>query len=296
MIAITKTRRLRRTGVALASVALLAIPIASSGGAGSVNAASRIPSYDRSIFNDDSTVIDNGFFPIRPGTQYVLQGTADRGAGGPTPHQVVFTVTDLVKVIDGVRTVAVWDVDTNDGEVQEAELAFFAQDRFGNVWNLGEYPEEYDGGVFTGAPRTWITLQSGAVGGIHVQDRPVVGDSYVSGYAPAIGFHDFATVNAKGQHVCATIGCFNNVLVIDETNNTAGDGHQFKNYAPGVGIIRVDPVGGTELESLLLSSTTQLSAASLADARRQALRLDRRAYTFGGADYRATPRARPEPW
>ena len=268
---------------------VLALPVTNGANANSRGGG---PAYNPGNFSESSTTINNEFFPITPGTQLVLQGTADRGSGAPTAHKVAFTVTDLVKVIDGVRTVVVWDVDSQDGEVQEAELAFFAQDVHGNVWNLGEYPEEYDAGVFVGAPQTWIAGQSGAVGGIHVQDDPKVGDEYIAGSAPAIDFLDIAKVAAVDQHVCAPVGCFNRVLVIDETNSKKGDGHQLKNYAPGVGIIRVDPVGGTEMESLVLVQNNHLDPAALAKARREAKRLDRRAYQFGGPDYRQTPRAK----
>lgn len=51
---------------------------------------------------------------------------------------------DLTKVIDGVRTIVLFDVDVQDGKVIESELFFVAQDRDGIVWTLGEYPEEYD--------------------------------------------------------------------------------------------------------------------------------------------------------
>ena len=61
------------------------------------------------------------------------------------PHRFVMNVTDLTKVIGGVRSVVTWDLDYTDGELVEAELAFFAQDKEGNVWRMGEYPEEYDG-------------------------------------------------------------------------------------------------------------------------------------------------------
>src|SRR5262245_44438184 len=41
-------------------------------------------------------VITNPLHPLKPGYQLVLQGQANRG-GGPLPHLVIFTVTDLVK-------------------------------------------------------------------------------------------------------------------------------------------------------------------------------------------------------
>jgi hypothetical protein len=47
-------------------------------------------------------------------------------------------------MVDGVQTVVAWDRDFLEGKLQEQELAFFAQDDQGNVWNFGEYPEEYE--------------------------------------------------------------------------------------------------------------------------------------------------------
>src|SRR6266545_7235372 len=58
------------------------------------------------------TKIDNTWSPLVPGTQFILEGQANRG-GGLLPHRVVFTVTDLTKVINGVRTRVLWDVDYN---------------------------------------------------------------------------------------------------------------------------------------------------------------------------------------
>ena len=42
------------------------------------------------------------------------------------------TVTDLSKVIDGVRTLVIWERDYTAGQLSEPELAFFAQDNAGN--------------------------------------------------------------------------------------------------------------------------------------------------------------------
>jgi hypothetical protein len=69
-----------------------------------------------------------------------------RGDHGHRPHQV----------IDGVRTTVVWERDHTEGELEEAGLAFFAQDNDANVWHMGEYPEEYEEG-----PR-WPGLRPGS--------------------------------------------------------------------------------------------------------------------------------------
>ena len=47
-----------------------------------------------------STRIDNAFLPLKPGTQLTLEGRSNRN-GARLPHTVSFTVTDLVKKIDG---------------------------------------------------------------------------------------------------------------------------------------------------------------------------------------------------
>src|SRR5918992_377280 len=110
--------------------------------------------FERGNFTNPTT-IDNRWSPLVPGTQFTFVGRADRGQGRER-HRVVFTVTDLTKVINGVRNVVMWDRDFNAGRIAEAELAFHAQDDEGNIWNMGEYPEEYKRGRFTGAPDSWL--------------------------------------------------------------------------------------------------------------------------------------------
>src|SRR5688500_11055564 len=159
-------------------------------------------SFDRENFSD-STNIDNKYSPLIPGTQFVYEGESDRGSGRQ-PHQVIFTVTDLTKEIDGVPAIVMYDQDINDGKLLEGELATFAQDDDGNVWNMGEYPEEYDeNGTFEDAPDTWLSGIQGARAGVHMRANPKTGtSSYRHGMAPKIGFEDLAKVFRTGQKNC----------------------------------------------------------------------------------------------
>jgi hypothetical protein len=149
-------------------------------------------------------------------------------------------VTDLVKVVGGVPTRVVLDLDLDDGELAEAELAFFAQDASDDVWTLGEYPEEYEAGEFAGAPSTWISGVAGASAGVLVPGRPEPGTPpFVQGRAPAIDFYDVGQVIDTDTRLCVPVGCFGGVTVIDEWSPTAPDsGHQQKYYAPRVGLAR----------------------------------------------------------
>lgn len=252
--------------------------------------------YDRTKFSDPTT-IDNRWFPLPVGTQFIYQGRSDRGKGR-LPHRVIFTVTDLSKVIDGVRTRVMWDRDINAGKQLEAELAFFAQDDHGHVWAFGEYPEEYeDDGSFAGAPDTWIVGRAGAKAGLHMRAEPRPNTpSYLQGWAPAIGFGDLAKVIRSGQKSCVPTGCYGNVLVTDETNpEVPADGHQLKYYAPEVGNIRAAPgVGGKEREVLELVEVRRLSPKAMATVHKEALKLDKRAYKAAKV-YRGTPPAQLGP-
>ena len=224
------------------------------------------------------TRIDNRWFPLQPGKQFILDGTVNRG-GVLVTHRVVFTVTDLTKEINGVRTAVLWDRDYNNGQLLEAELAFHAQDNEGNVWSVGEYPEEYQNGEFLGAPNTWIPGVAGAKAGILVPGTPQVGYVYLEGWAPDINFLDCAMIFATGQSACVPFNCYENVLVIDESSPLEpGSGHQRKYYAPGVGNVQIGAVGDPEAETLVLVNILQLSPEALAAAHEEALKLEKRAY------------------
>ena len=265
----------------LAALLVLASPAAAQTDAPLPPGCDRLVAFDPAEFGSP-TLIDNRFLPLSPGTQLVLEGRANR-TGELLPHTVTFTVTDLVKVIDGVPTRVMWDVDENEGEVVEAELAFFAQDDAGNVWNLGEYPEEYEDGFFLGAPSTWIAGLADAEAGIHMLDFRDVGLTYLQGYAPEIDFLDCAEVVAEDVQECdipvAPGGCFENGVLTHERSPLDPDGGiQTKYHAPDVGIAKVGALDDPEGETLVLVERAQLDQASMAAVREEALKLDRRGY------------------
>ena len=252
---------------------------AETGGTASARAAALLaqPGTGRPRF-PAPTAVDNPMFPLRPWTRFSYRGTVVEG-GSATPHTVVFTVTDLTKVIGGVRTVVALDQDFLRGRLEEQELAFFAQDAGGNVWNFGEYPEEYDHGRLTGAPDTWLTGTSGAHGGIHMLGRPAAGVRYTEGRVRAIEFYDVSQVVSAHRVTCLGSRCLRRVLMVDEWSpgDPAG-GHQIKYYAPGIGLVRVGARGGDSREYLRLAAVQHLSQSALARARAEALAMDRRAY------------------
>jgi hypothetical protein len=290
----------RVAAIVVANVVIL-LPLALGGCGSDADTATARQATHRDFGPDnfpDRPKIDNKWSPMAPGSQFIFEGRSNRGRGR-LRHRVIFTVTDLNKVINGVRTVVLWDRDINAGKLLEGELAFWAQDDDGNVWLLGEYPEEYDEqGRFEAAPDTWIAGLERARAGIMMRADPEQGtSSYHQGLAPEIEFADVARVHKTGQKNCVPVGCFENVLVTDETNPVEpNDGHQLKYYAPGVGNIRAAPgQGGKEREVLVLVKVGQLGPKALAAAREEALKLDGRAYRSQKDLWRHTPRARRLP-
>jgi len=296
-------RRIRLAAVAAAMTLLVAACGTETGNDTAVEAAA--PSTTAKPANDVTEAdfdrrnfpavakVDNQWYPLVPGTQYVLEGRSNRGEG-VLPHRVVFTVTDLAKVVDGVATVVLWDRDINEGELEEAELAFQAQDNDGNVWLLGEYPEEYEDGQFKTAESTWFAGLEGAKAGVLMRANPRPGTpSYLQGLAPKIEFQDRAKVSKTGLRTCTPLKCYDDVLLIDEWNPLEpADGHQLKYYAAGAGNVRVGAVGDPEAEELVLVKVEHLGPAALARARAEALKLERHAYKVSRSLYGRTPPAR----
>ncbi len=249
-------------------------------------------SFNRSAF-PAKPLIDNQWLTLKPGMQYTTTGKVV-SPDGTTTRKVVSTVTGLTKVIDGVKTIAIWDRDYSDGELVESELAFFAQTTKGTVWLFGEYPEEYENGKLVGAPSTFISGIDKAQAGIAMQAEPHRNTpAYVQAYAPSVDFLDCGDVKYKHLRVCVPTGCYNDVLVIDEFNplDPPSAGHQRKFYSAGTGLIKVTAVGGEDQEFMDLVKIRKLNTTELALINKRALELDSRGYTVSKDVYAKTPRA-----
>jgi hypothetical protein len=241
-----------------------------------------------------STTIDNRWFPLKPGTQFIYEGHTIED-GERIAHRVVFTVTDLTKVIAGVRNVVVWDRDYTAGQLEETELAFFAQADDGTIWHFGQYPEVYEEGELVEAP-AWIHGIQNARAGITIKPDSRPGEpSYSQGWGPAVGWSDRARVYRTGQKTCVRAGCYSGVLVTDEFSLDEPGAHQLKYYAPGVGLVRVGWAGNDPTkETLELVKIARCSPRELANLRERALKLERNAYRISKSVYaRTAPMEKP---
>lgn len=279
----------KATEASQATQAAAEAPEAATQPASNVQASEpQFPDFNVANFAN-STDINNQWMPMKPGTKWVYEGKALDDSGTNIDRRIEFTVTDLTKEIDGVRTVVGWIEDLNNGEVNEKEIAFYAQDNSGNVWYFGEHPEDYQDGSFIEAP-TWIAGFQNSMPGIEMMANPHVGlpDIY-QGWGPAVDWSDFAHVDQMGQESCVPVDCYKDVLVNAEANLTEQGAIQLKYFAPGVGEIRVGWRGNDETkEELQLVEYRQLSPKELADVRAKALALEKHAYEVSPDAYGQT--------
>jgi hypothetical protein len=245
--------------------------VASSCGSSEDVASARAsqPKLDRSNFGNPASA-RNKWFPLKPGYQSVRLGKVNRGHRR-LEHRRVYTVTDVFKTINGVRSVAVLDQDFDGGQVGEQALDFLAVDKRGIVWYLGSYTEAYEGGRFVNANDGWLAGVKGAKPGIYMPANPRPGTApYVQedqpGSSPTI-----AKVVKAGQRTCVPFKCFKNTLVVEE------DGEN-KYFAAGVGGIKTQPKsGGGEQETEELINLRTLSSKGLREISNEVLKLDRHA-------------------
>ncbi len=243
---------------------------------------SRYETLDKSKFSNSASV-DNLYMPLKPGTQYIYDGFTGE-EDERIQRTVIFTVTDLVKEIDGVQCVVVWDQDIEAGELIETVLAFFAQDNDGNVWNLGELVEIYEDGEFVGGQAWLIGHLDEVRAGIMMKAAPEVdGIEYSQGFAPAPFFwSDRAETVEMGVTIQVPYGTFENVLISAEYSEDEPEAKQLKYYAPNVGVIRVGWTGeDSDMETLELVEVKNLTPAEMDDVREEALKLETRAYVYG---------------
>ena len=221
----------------------------------------------------DPTLDTNPYHPLKPGIQWVRGGTTLVG-GREVPHQIISTMTDVIRIIDGVPTIAMLDESTDSGEVAQVGMDYMALDADGNVWILGGYTEDYEGGEYTNTEDGWLGADGGQTIGILApaevtMDTPrwcIGGDADED---PAVG--EPAEIGAS---VCVEFGCYEDVRIVQEGEFDAPD-NENKYYAPGVGVISNVPLDSSlHKDRFELLNFVELTPEGLAEASRTVLDLE----------------------
>ena len=239
----------------------------------------------------DPTLSTNPFHPLKPGTQWVYGGSTEVGSR-TVPHGIIVTITDVIREIDGVPTVAMLGESTDSGEIAQIGMDYMALDKDGNVWILGGYDEDYEGGQYTNIDVAWLGSGDGQVVGI-LSPMGVTKDTprWFIGQAPEEAGSVGEPVRV-GVRECVAFGCFDDVLVVQEGNVGAPD-NENKYYAPGVGVIKNVPLDASlHQDRFELLNFLQLGADALAEASQTVLDIEAHALVTAPEVFSGAPPAR----
>ena len=190
--------------------------------------------------------IDNPFLVLTPGSTFIYTGETEEGI-----ETIEIEVLSDTRTVMGINCVVVRDKAYLEGELIEDTYDWFAQDKDGNVWYFGEDVDNYENGVIANHYGSWEAGVDGAQPGIIMLGNPVIGLKYrqelYSGEA-----EDQGEVVANNESVQVAIGTFNGCLKIKETNPLDPESLEYKYYARGVGLVKVENIQETvETEELV---------------------------------------------
>ena len=218
---------------------------AASGGQGGLPQGSEPVKLDPADF---TTRIDNPYWPMAPGDKWVYKETDGKG----TQYDIEVTVTDHTKTIaNGVKARIIHDVVSQNGQPVEITYDWYAQDRAGNIWYLGEDTAEYENGKVTSRAGSFEAGVDGAQAGIIMPANPEPGLSYRQEYYKGEA-EDKAEVLSTEEQVEVPFGHFEGALMTRDLVPPEPKVSEYKLYAKNVGpVLDVQTSGGSSREELI---------------------------------------------
>jgi hypothetical protein len=189
---------------------------------------------------DFTTAIDNRYWPMKPGTRWTYREFDEEGR----ELRVLVTVSSATKrIANGITARVVRDTVTQDGELLEDTVDWYAQDADGNLWYLGEDTAEFEGGELATTAGSWEAGVRGAQPGIALPAAPRPGMAYRQEHAAGEA-EDSGAVLSVRERVQVPAGRYRDALLTKDTNALEPDVLEYKLYAPGVGPVLALVVSG----------------------------------------------------
>ena len=175
----------------------------------------------------------NSYFILEPGYQVVLEGEEDS-----EKLQLVMSVLNETKIVDGVETRVVEEKETEGGNLVEVSRNYFAIcNPTNDAIYFGEDVDMYEDGNIVSHEGAWLAGQNGSKAGMIMPGKVEVGLKYYQEIAPGIA-EDRAEIVSVNDTLDTPAGIFSNVLRTEETNPLKPGEKEFKLYAPGIGLIQ----------------------------------------------------------
>ena len=238
-------------GVRRSLVLVLALAALAACGGSSTESTASLPRGGEHVTLDPAdftTDIDNAYWPMKPGTRWTYHEIDTKGN---VSDVVVVVTTKTKKVANGVTARVVRDTVRRDGEILEDTFDWYAQDRDGNVWYLGEQTAEFEHGEVASTEGSFEAGADGAEAGIIVPAHPKAGLAYREEYLKGEA-EDNGEVLGVDEMVEAPYGQFDGALLVKDTSSIEPDVLEYKLYAKGVGLVLTVTVsGGNDREELV---------------------------------------------
>jgi hypothetical protein len=192
--------------------------------------------YTSSFRAEDCTFTSTGrnpFFILEPNYQLVLSGG---DAGDVT--QVMITVLNETRDVNGTETRVVEERETLGGELAEISRNFFAIcEETNSVFYFGEEVDDYENGILIAHEGAWLAGEGANKAGVIMPGTILLGARYYQEIAPDIAL-DRAEIIDMGEVIQTPSGDFTDTLITQETNPLEPDVAELKYYAAGIGLIQ----------------------------------------------------------
>jgi hypothetical protein len=229
-----RARAMRTSGAAVILAAALSI---AAGGAAS--SAFAQPGPKASHFGPNSSRVTNTWFPLARGSVYVYDGQKDAKQA-----RDVMTVTHKTKSISGIQAAVVADRLFLNGALAERTTDWYAQDKLGNVWYLGEKTAELNAhGKATSTAGSFLSGRDGAKGGIFMPAAPALGQSFQQESFKGQAEDRFRILNLATSVTTPAISS-QSAMLTEETTPLEPGVVDHKYYVQGIGTVVEQQVAG----------------------------------------------------
>ncbi len=236
-------RRTARAATVVISVAVTIALLLVAGGSAGASGGSDLPRGAEPVELDPAdftTEIDNPYWPMTPGTRWTYREVDEEGK---ELQVVVVVTTETKKIANGITARVVRDTVTQDGQLIEDTFDWYAQDKDGNVWYLGEDTAEFENGQITTKSGSFEAGVDGAEAGIAMPAEPRPGLKYRQEYYKGEA-EDNGEVLSTKEMAEVPFGLFKKVLLTKDTITIEPDVLEYKLYAKNVGPVLVLGVSG----------------------------------------------------
>jgi uncharacterized membrane protein YkoI len=183
---------------------------------------------------DFSPTGNNNYFILEPGYQLTLAGYDEEN----NSVELVITVLNATRTIDGVETRVMEERESVDGVLEEISwnfLAFCKQTK--DIYYFGEEVDIYDEGEVVSHDGAWKAGSGDVRAGILMPGTIQLGYKYYQEVAPGIAM-DRAEILNDDETLKTPAGTFTNCLKIEESTPLEPTALEYKLHAPDIGLIK----------------------------------------------------------